>query len=274
MSDQSDPQPEKPRVDATNRKEAPGDESFWDMTEPDIAIAGGANKETEPKPRDKNLDKEASKAVEQVLDYGPGEGNKNVKRAEATEASGHEKPKLRLFEVVAMAGFLLTVLGIGGWWLINSMAGIETTRLGDDDPEFPIDGEFVTVQSATSGWREPVRRGIHADTVRPEVSFIPVIEVELETGSRGILRVIFRNDLGEIAGDRADRAFRDGKFVRSGKPVAEFSATTGFRDEAELSGYRFMENRWTAEVYEGSSADASGGQLNLIFKMPIHPVRR
>lgn len=278
MPENSDPQPEKPNPKRADMEPASHDESFWEFAEPDEAFAQPSGADASAG-EDKESGKEGVKEVEsptaeQILEYGSGERSKNVKRSEATGEADGGGSKSKLIEVVSLVGVLVVLIGVGGWWVISLFSGVATTRLGDSDPKFPIEGEYVTVGSAASGWREPVRDGVDADVVRPEIAFIPVVEVELESGDQGILRVIFRNDLGEIAGDSVDYAFRGGKFVSSGSPMVEFAATSGFQDEAELSGYRFMESRWMVEVYEGPSANASSSELNLLFTLPIYPVRR
>jgi hypothetical protein len=177
-------------------------------------------------------------------------------------------------ERIALGVFAAIGLAVAIWWIVGQFSGLSTTRLGDDDPPLPAEGEYATVKSAVTGWRAPVREGPDADVARRDVLFIPFVTVELEEGSEGVLRAIFRNDLNEFVGDSVNRRFRNGKFERTGEAGAEFPATSGFEDQADLSGYRFTEDRWTVEIYEAPSADAPGSELNLLFEMPIHPGER
>lgn len=177
-------------------------------------------------------------------------------------------------ERIALGAFAAIGLAVAIWWVVGQFSGLSTSRLGDDDPPLPAEGEYGTVKSAVTGWRAPVREGEDADVARRDVLFIPFVRVELEEGSEGVLRAIFRDDLNEFVGDSVNRRFRDGKFERTGEAEAEFPATSGFEDQADLSGYRFTDERWTVEVYEAPSADAPGSELNLLFKMPIHPGER
>lgn len=169
-------------------------------------------------------------------------------------------------------GVALLILAI--WWIAGLFSSIKTTRLGDDQPEFPAEGSFVVIEKAETYWRSPVRDGASPDVARREVEFIPVLSVEIADSESGVLRAIFRNEQGEFVGDSISKNFANGVFDQNSDGTVEFPATDGFANAGEYNGYRVGSDRWTVELFEGPSANASGSDFKLLFTAPISPNRQ
>lgn len=177
-------------------------------------------------------------------------------------------------EAIGLISLGVIFLGLAIWWIISLFSTISTTRLGDDQPDFPAEGKFITVDTAETYWRKPVRDGDRPDIARSDVEFIPVLNLSIEESNIGIIRVIFRNDQNEFVGDSISHSFANGVFEANAKATIEFSATDGFASSGEFNGYRVGKDRWTVEVYEGPSADASGSEFNLLFTAPVSSNRQ
>jgi len=165
-------------------------------------------------------------------------------------------------------------LAVAIWWITGLFSSVTTTRMGEDEPEFPIEGQFIEAKSAVSFWRKPIRDGENADVARSEVVYLPVAVVTLKGTGDGVLRAIFRDDEGSFVGDTITRSFTAGHFDDSGSPTVEFPATSGFQEHSDFNAYRVGGNRWTVEVLEGPSANAQGSEFKLLFKAPISSLRR
>ncbi len=92
--------------------------------------------------------------------------------------------------------------------------------------------------------------------------------------SNGVLRVIFRDDQGEFVGDSITQPFTSGQFDQNQSPMIEFAATSGFEQDSAFNAYRVGGERWTVEVLEGPSSNASGSEFKLLFKTPISSLQR
>lgn len=165
-------------------------------------------------------------------------------------------------------------LGVAIWWIVGLFSSITTTRMGDDEPDFPVKGSLIEVRTADTFWRKPIRGGENADVARADVVQIPVAEVTLDGQSNGVLRAIFRDDQGEFVGDSITRSFTTGHFDLTGSATAQFPATSGFTEDAAFNAYRVGGDRWTVEVFEGPSENAPGSEFKLLFKAPISSLRR
>ncbi|MBK1826116.1 hypothetical protein [Haloferula rosea] len=177
-------------------------------------------------------------------------------------------------EWIGLALLGVVCLGVAIWWIAGLFSSITTTRMGDDEPDFPVKGGLIQVRTADSFWRKPIRGGENADVARADVVQIPVAEVTLEGQGNGVLRAIFRDDQGEFVGDSITRSFTSGHFDLTGSPTAQFPATSGFTEDAAFNAYRVGGNRWTVEVFEGPSDNAPGSEFKLLFKAPISSLRR
>lgn len=177
-------------------------------------------------------------------------------------------------EKVGLIALAVLFLGLGFWWLASLFSTISTTRLGDDQPDFPAEGEFVTITTAETYWRKPIRDGDRPDVARIETQFIPVLNINIDDSETGIIRVIFRNEQGDFVGDSISQSFANGVFDSNANPATEFPATDGFASSGAFNGYRVGEDRWTVEVFEGPSTDAPGSEFNLLFTAPVSTNRQ
>ncbi|MEP4076471.1 hypothetical protein [Haloferula sp.] len=177
-------------------------------------------------------------------------------------------------ERMALIAFGVVFLALGIWWIIGLFSSISTTRLGDDQPDFPVTGTHVTIGNAETYWREPIREGVRTDNARSEVEFIPVLKVVINDSESGVLRAIYRNEEGDFVGDSISLPFAHGLFDLNAGTEVEFPATDGFQNSGEFNGYRVGETRWTVEVFEGPSVDAAGSEFKLLFTSPISSNRQ
>ena len=177
-------------------------------------------------------------------------------------------------ERIGLIAMAVVVLGIGIWWLTSLFSDVTTTRLGDDQPDLPAKGRFAEIDSAESFWRSPVTSGENRDRVRNDVVIVPVITLELDDATNGIIRVNFRDSEGNFIGDTVNRPFANGVFTDSQSATVDFTATDGFKEISDYHSYRVGTGRWTAEVLEGPSEAAPGSEFKPLFTLPISPERR
>ena len=177
-------------------------------------------------------------------------------------------------ERFGLATVAALVTGIGIWWLTGLFSDVATTRLGKDQPDLPVKGSYAAIDSAESYWRSPIRDGDNPDKIRPEVAMVPVLRLRLDEASSGVIRVNFRDAGGDFVGDTVNLAFSDGRFTGTGEPSADFTATDGFKELSDFNQYRVGSERWTADVLEGPSSDASGSEFRKLFSVPIATERR
>ena len=177
-------------------------------------------------------------------------------------------------ERIGLTAMAVAIIAIGIWWLTSLFSDVTTTRLGDDQPDLPAKGRFAEIDSAESFWRTPVTSGENRDRVRNDVVIVPVITLELNDATNGIIRVNFRDSEGNFIGDTVNRPFANGVFTDSQSATVEFIATDGFKEISDYHSYRVGTERWTAEVLEGPSEAAPGSEFKPLFTLPISPERR
>lgn len=180
--------------------------------------------------------------------------------------NGKEKIGLGILGVVFIA--------LGIWWFLGLLSDVPTTRMGQDEPDFPIEGAFTKATAAESYWRAPAREGDQRDVARADVIIIPILKVTISGTGDGVLRAIYRDDEGEFVGDSITRSFTSGQFDDSRSASCEFPATSGFTKESAFNAYRVGGGRWTIEILEGPSADAPGREFKSLFTAPISSLRR
>ncbi|MBB5351764.1 hypothetical protein HNR46_002003 [Haloferula luteola] len=188
--------------------------------------------------------------------------------AQRTPASRSQSAKIEMLGLGALAAILL---GLGIWWLSGLFSSVRTTGLGGDLPDLPAKGEFVRIEKIDTYWRKPIREGDHADRATSSALYIPVLSVTLDDDRSGALRVLFKDADGNFVGDPISHSISAGKFTGSGSETAEFAATDGFHQIAAFNGYRVDDDRWTAEVYEASSLNASGSDFKKLLVTPLFP---
>jgi hypothetical protein len=175
--------------------------------------------------------------------------------------------KLSIFEKVGLVALLL-LLAVGGWMIfLNTVERLPTgaERVKGDD--FPIKGALVSILSAETYWRAPVTAGKNADVFRRGTQLLPVLELTTSGGPAAV-RVLFRNQDGELVGDAVTRLIRPGASL-------QIAATAGFDDVGMHAAYRTGQAKlWTVEVDEAPSESSKTAEFKKLFEMDISPDRR
>lgn len=144
-------------------------------------------------------------------------------------------------------------------------------------PDMPCLGNIARIDNYATYWRAPIREGIHADPTRLEVISIPVIELTLGSCSEpsGVIRVVFYNERGEIAGDTQSQSFTSQVFRKNGQPTLSFAATTGFTSFGEQEAYRARQTKpWVVRVYEAKNENAPSSSYRLLFSTAVSTKRQ
>lgn len=250
--------------------EEPAVEELEDPGEPEPvpeSVEAEEEVEEEPAPEPEAVDEPAAPAAEQPAPVEPSpQTQPAAPSVPIAKPNGKEKIGLGILGVVFIA--------LGIWWLLGLLSDVPTTRMGQDEPDFPIEGGFTEATAAESYWRAPIREGDQRDIARTDVIIIPILKVTITGTGDGVLRAIYRDDEGEFVGDSITRSFTSGQFDDSRSASCEFPATSGFTEESEFNAYRVGGERWTVEILEGPSADASGREFKSLFTAPISSLRR
>jgi hypothetical protein len=174
------------------------------------------------------------------------------------------RPHLKLSMIERFGLLVLLVLLLAGsaailGFFLNRLP-TEAQRAKAND--FPIKGDLLTIQSATSYWRAPVMEGSTIDTFRRGTQLLPVLELTASGGPAAI-RVLFRNEDHAVVGDAVTRTFR-------GENPLKIPATAGFDDLGMHAAYRTGESKpWTIEVLEAPTENAAGTSFKKLFEMNI-----
>jgi hypothetical protein len=181
------------------------------------------------------------------------------------------------FELTAIISsfVVLAILAVAGLIIFRTVIRTQ------DNPflraSMPAKGEIASIESYETYWRKPRREGPNADAARLDIISIPEVQITLgeSAASAGVIRVIFYNDAGEMAGDTLTCAFQQGKFVDNSQKSITFAATTGFRSFGEQEAYRARQTLpWTIRVYEGSDENAPSSSFRLLFSSAISTNRQ
>jgi hypothetical protein len=181
------------------------------------------------------------------------------------------------FELTA----ILSSLGILAFLAVAALIIFRTDIRTEENPylraSMPARGEMATIAAYQSYWRKPVREGPDADAARLDIISIP--ELELTLGScpaeSGVIRVIFYNDAGEMAGDTLTYRYQGGKFRKNSAETIKVAATTGFRSFGEQEAYRARQTQpWTIRVFEGEDENAPSSSFRLLFSSAISTTRQ
>lgn len=179
------------------------------------------------------------------------------------------RPHLQLSKVERIGLLVLLVMLVGGGATVflSSLNRLPTESAKAESQDFPIKGEHVTITSASSYWRAPIREGADADTFRRGTELLPVLELAVSGGPVAI-RVLFRGDDQTVVGDAVTRTVH-------GTGRLKIPATAGFDDPGMHAAYRTGESKpWTIEVYEARTEDALGKDFKKLFEMNISTDRR
>lgn len=185
-----------------------------------------------------------------------------VMRTQAAPVVPRPRIGLSVMEWVGLTALLLLLIAGGTAVFLISMRHLpaEVARARAND--FPIKGTYLTIDSATSYWREPITAGPSRDTFRRGTKLLPVLEITVR-GGPATVRVYFRNEDHGTVGDSVTRSVRAGEHVR-------FPATAGFDDSGMLAAYRTGENKpWTIEVSEAPADNPEGAAFKKLFEMNI-----
>jgi hypothetical protein len=168
---------------------------------------------------------------------------------------------------------LIAAAGIYG--LVRFFHDIPTQKERDLALAFPVTGKLISIQSARTFWRKPIRSGTGHDNARMETSLIPVLELTLSGSGNGAIRVIFRDDQGASIGDSTTRRVTNGTWADSGQTMIAFPSTDGFDDSGMYNAYRTGGTKaWRAEILEGPSPEAPRREFKKLCDVTISTERR
>jgi hypothetical protein len=175
--------------------------------------------------------------------------------------------KLSMLERFGLLVLLVLLLAGSAAILVFFLNRLPTEAQRAKAYDFPIKGDLLTIQSATSYWRAPVMEGASIDTFRRGTQLLPVLELTASGGPAAI-RVLFRNENHAVVGDAVTRTFR-------GESPLKVPATAGFDDLGMHAAYRTGESKpWTIEVLEAPTENAPGTSFKKLFEITISTDRR
>ena len=158
---------------------------------------------------------------------------------------------------------LLAILLVGGTAIVvYSLQRLPRETQLVKARDFPLSNDLITINSATTYWREPVIGTSAPDPIRRGTKLVPVVELAV-TGGPAAIRVLFRNQDQTLVGDAVTHAMRGGEILK-------IPATAGFDDLGMHAAYRTGESKpWTIEVRAAPTTDAPGIAFKKLFEMPI-----
>ncbi len=179
--------------------------------------------------------------------------------AEVSLSSSLGLSKVERIGLIALFALLLSGGGAMYWHLsrVPKLAPLTTRR------DFPIQGQHLKFLTADSYWRQPkADEGVRRDT-----ALVPVLSLQSSEGPATI-RVLFRNEKGELVGDAVTRVVKNGS-------TQEIAATAGFDDVGMLAGYAANEDKpWIAQVFEAPADKTAGADFKKVFEMALSTLRR
>lgn len=139
---------------------------------------------------------------------------------------------------------------------------VPTRSLVGEKIDYPVSGEFLTVNSTSTYWRAPRTDGDSPDTVRRGTRLIPVLKISIDAKSSAI-RVLFRDQDKKVVGDGITR-------LVSGNMDLEIPATAGFDDTGMHAAYRTGESPpWTFQILEGPGLAADRAAFKKVLETEI-----
>ncbi|MEY3394927.1 MAG: hypothetical protein RL346_1163 [Verrucomicrobiota bacterium] len=169
----------------------------------------------------------------------------------STSLSFHEK--------LSLLAMVTVILGAAALAIHYFNAKIPVKSPISKDLELPVEGERFTVTSVETFWRKPNTQGDNPDIVRRGIELAPVLRIHI-SGSKGAIRIFFRDSNGRMIGDSISRSV-------SGNKTEEWIATDGFTSLGDYASYRTGENpRWMIHVFEGPSVDAPFAQFKPLLE--------
>lgn len=176
-------------------------------------------------------------------------------------------PSMSSIEKIGLIAFIVLLLGGGVFFMIHSINKLPEKQVGLTESDFPIKGKLIEALKVTTYWRPPITSGPNADTFRRGTELLPVLEIETSSGPAA-LRIFFKNEAGTLVGDGITRPV-------NGKTRLTLVATAGFEDLGMHAAYRAGNaEKWTVEVLEAPSINATGSEFKPLFELPISTERR
>ncbi|OYV03910.1 MAG: hypothetical protein CFE26_19675 [Verrucomicrobiales bacterium VVV1] len=177
-----------------------------------------------------------------------------------------ERLGLSKIEKIGLGVLAAALTATAIFFLTSTLGRVPTISDRSERPSYPVKGSHVRINDANSYWREPVRTGPGAETVRRGTLLIPVVTLELEGGPCAI-RAFFRDDKGEFVGDGVTRAASSGKI--------EIAATAGLDDLGAHAAYRTGETKpWKIEIFEAPGVDSPRQEFKKLLNLTISTDRR
>lgn len=177
-----------------------------------------------------------------------------------------ERLGLSKIEKIGLGVLTAALTATAVFFLTGTLGRVPTISDRAERPSYPVKGSHVRITDANSYWREPVRTGPGAETVRRGTLLIPVVTLELEGGPCAI-RAFFRDDKGDYVGDGVTRAASSGKI--------EIAATAGLDDLGAHAAYRTGETKaWKIEIFEAPGVDSSRQEFKKLLDLTISTDRR
>jgi hypothetical protein len=189
------------------------------------------------------------------------------RRTDLAPASLRRHLGLSVVERAGLVVLMALLLGVGIFAYLYSINRLPEESTSLSSKEFPVKGSYITVESASSYWREPITEGPNADTIRRETQLLPVLVLKISEG-QGAVRILFRDGEGNPIGDALTRPIR-------GEAIIDIPATAGFNDIGMYAAYRMETSKpWSIEIFEGATELASGDEIKMLFEMKVSADRR
>jgi hypothetical protein len=268
--------PAAPAPSTAGQAEPEGD--FDDLDEWEDAApqpeTDGPVSDARPEPEDQVGSAGGKHLPEDIGEFAPGpERNRaenefgSIPNPDAQPVSLRPHLGLTAVEKIGLAVLIMILLGAAASILVYSLNRLPTESLSDHEIDYPVKGSHLSVNSATTYWRKPIREGPNPDTVRRDTELLPVLELDI-TGGPATIRVLFRNDERAVVGDAVTRAV-------TGSGTLKIPATAGFEDYGMYAAYTTGRGEpWTIEIYEAKAGSASGDDFKKLLELNISIDRR
>ena len=189
----------------------------------------------------------------------------NSKRSRESTSGRAEKISLIIL------GVLLMGIAI---WAVGLFFSKIPTEPKQTKIDFPVAGQFVTINEVRTYWRRPDREKDVG--VRQKAKLIPAALVTLgKSSSQGTLRFFFENDSGETVGDTTTQSATQGLFTENKASEMEVHATAGFEDRGDHAAYLTGQiDHWHLVIKEALERNSAGRDFTEILRIPISATRQ
>ena len=210
---------------------------------------------------------------------------KTADSSPAATAKRERRPYTKL-EWICMGSGGAVLLGLLIWLFAAVTSGTGTdVRRSDPRPDLPLEGDLVTVEEVTSGWRarKYTDRVARMEVVLPQPGevlpeVIPQVNFTISSGSKSCyLRFIFKDSLGTPRGDTRVVRVEGGKLMNMDGGEVISSATSGsvyssngLQDTVTFNSYASSKDaRWSVEVSESANYDAKDKDWKILSLFDI-----